>query len=417
MPASRLEPPRHPISFTLDGETLPAERGEPLAKALVAADRLTLARSPKLHRPRGPWCFRGGCDGCLMRVDGLPNVMTCLHPAEEGARVETQNVLGTRTTDLLRATDWFFPDGIDHHHLLAGIPGLSSLMQSFARRVAGLGTLPERPAPETRGRAAAVDALVVGGGPSGIAAASTLAARGLDVTLVDDALSLGGGARALGPPALRWLAGRYPLRTVRVLPRWVAAGVYEGSVLVAGADAIELLTPRILVLACGAHDGGLLFENNDLPGVFSARAAAVLAAEGVAVGQRIVCAGPGPFSAALRAHLLGKAEVIEVDASALLRAEGSSRVGAAVLREGDQERKIRCDALAVEAPGAPSFELVEQAGGEARWGEGRGFFPRCDAMGQVVPGVWVTGEARGLPFELESLASDGRAVATAALGA
>jgi sarcosine oxidase subunit alpha len=415
MPASRTDSLRHPISFTLDGEPLQAERGEPLAQALVASDRLILARSPKLHRPRGPWCMRGGCDGCLMRVDGVPNVMTCLHPAEEGTQVETQNVLGTRTTDLLRVTDWFFPDGIDHHHLLAGVPGLSSLMQSFARRVAGLGTLPTRPAPEARGRAAPVDALVIGGGPSGIAAASTLASRGLLVTLVDDALDLGGGARALGPPILRWLSDHFPLRGVRVLQGWVAAGIYDGSVLLASHAEVELLCPRILVLACGAHDGGLLFENNDLPGVFSARAAATMAAAGVSVGRRIVSAGQGPFSAALRAHLMGKAEFVEVDAAALLRAEGSSRVGGVVLRDGDRERKVRCDALVIEALPSPSFELAEQAGGKALWAEGRGFFPQCDPSGKFAPGMWVAGEARGLPFELERLAADGHAVAEAAL--
>ena len=44
----------------IDGRT-----GEPLAFALLAADKLALSRSPKLHRPHGPYCLRGGCDGCL----------------------------------------------------------------------------------------------------------------------------------------------------------------------------------------------------------------------------------------------------------------------------------------------------------------------------------------------------------------
>ena len=69
---------RDPVTIYLDGAAIPAERGEPLAAALLAADKTILARSPKLHRPRGPSCFRGGCDGCLARVDGVPNVMTCL---------------------------------------------------------------------------------------------------------------------------------------------------------------------------------------------------------------------------------------------------------------------------------------------------------------------------------------------------
>src|SRR5262245_66085637 len=106
---------RDPVPGFLDGEPVPAERGEPIAVALLAADKTILARSPKLHRPRGPTCLRGACDGCLARVDGEPNVMTCFRPAQGGERVESQNVVGSRRADLLRVTDWFFAKGLGHH--------------------------------------------------------------------------------------------------------------------------------------------------------------------------------------------------------------------------------------------------------------------------------------------------------------
>src|SRR5258708_14764999 len=147
---------RDPVSVWLDGGATPAERGEPVAVAVLAAGRRALARSPKFHRPRGPWCLRGACDGCLARVNDIPNVMTCRVPAEEGMHIETQNVAGSRETDLLRVTDWFFPHGMDHHELLAGVPGAGRVMQALARQVAGLGRLPEdaRPAPPAARRAA-----------------------------------------------------------------------------------------------------------------------------------------------------------------------------------------------------------------------------------------------------------------------
>src|SRR5579859_7856062 len=110
---------RDPVRVWLDGEETPAERGEPAAVALVAAGHLALARSPKFHRPRGPACLRGACDGCLARVDDEPNVMTCRVPAAEGMRVEAQNVVGSKDTDLLRVADWFFPEGLNHHELFA----------------------------------------------------------------------------------------------------------------------------------------------------------------------------------------------------------------------------------------------------------------------------------------------------------
>src|SRR5215470_6587200 len=110
--AGRLAPLSSPIHLTFDGVEIPASSGEPVAVSLVGAGHLALARSPKFHRPRGPSCLRGACDGCLARVDGVPNVMTCMVPAEHGMAVVTQNRLGPRQADLLRVTDWFFADGI-----------------------------------------------------------------------------------------------------------------------------------------------------------------------------------------------------------------------------------------------------------------------------------------------------------------
>src|SRR6266542_3658470 len=141
--AGRLSPPGRPVDFELDGERIVADKGEPIAFSLIASGKVALCRSPKLHRPHGPYCLRGACDGCLARVDGEPNVMTCMKACAGGERIETQNVLGSREVDLLAVTDWFFPHGIDHHHLLAGVPAAGKFMQKLARHVAGLGRLPE----------------------------------------------------------------------------------------------------------------------------------------------------------------------------------------------------------------------------------------------------------------------------------
>ncbi len=139
---TRLRPPSDPVTILLDGRRLIAGRGEPAAVALIAEGNVALARSPKFHRPRGPSCLRAACDGCLARVNGVPNVMTCRVPATEGMLIETQNVVGSRDVDLFRMADWFFPEGMNHHELFAGVPGVERVMQALARRVAGLGRLP-----------------------------------------------------------------------------------------------------------------------------------------------------------------------------------------------------------------------------------------------------------------------------------
>ena len=60
--ARRLAAAAVPVTVTLehDGVAVTAHEGEPVALALAAAGRLTLARSPKYHRARGPSCLRGG---------------------------------------------------------------------------------------------------------------------------------------------------------------------------------------------------------------------------------------------------------------------------------------------------------------------------------------------------------------------
>src|ERR1019366_5521668 len=93
--------PAPKVRFTFDGETIEAAPGETLASAIAGSGRLAIARSPKFHRPRGPACFRAACDGCLARVAGEPNVMTCRTVATEGVVVLSQNTLGSRNVDLL----------------------------------------------------------------------------------------------------------------------------------------------------------------------------------------------------------------------------------------------------------------------------------------------------------------------------
>jgi NADPH-dependent 2,4-dienoyl-CoA reductase/sulfur reductase-like enzyme len=421
----RLRPPRDPVTLRFEGEPVLAERGEPAAVALIAAGHLALARSPKFHRPRGPACLRGACDGCLARVDDEPNVMTCRVPAAEGMRIEAQNVVGSKDTDLLRVADWFFPEGMNHHELFAGVPGLRQVLQGFARRVAGLGRLPGVVAPSRRAQRRALDALVVGAGPAGMAAATALAARGRKVEVVDDDLAYGGSARILlGAGDRAWAGVLDAFRAavgaarVRVSQRTTAAGFYGGDVLLVSDRGrpedgpIEVVETRTLVLAPGAHDAALAFEGNDVPGVLSARAACALLARGVTPGARVVVAcvdGVGPFGRAYAAADSGATLVRGMPR----RASGSARIKAITIATAEGDRRLPCDTLVIDAPGAPAYELSEQAGAELSH-EPRGFVVRSGAGGRVREGVFAVGEVAGTPLEPEALAREARAMANAA---
>ncbi len=431
----RIQPPRDPVTVHFDGEEIQAERGEPVAVALVAAGHLALARSPKFHRPRGPYCHRGACDGCLARVDDVPNVMTCRIPAVDGMRIDTQNVVGSRDYDLLGVADWFFAEGMNHHELFAGVPGLQQVLQTFARQVAGLGKLPKQvraPRPAVRRE---VDVLVVGSGPSGMAAAVRLSERGRKVEVVDDDLAWGGSMRALvGVDAAPWqplvqtfgaalVSGRVSVRLGTT-----AAGIYGGDVLVAAESGVEVVSPRTLVLATGAHDGVVAFEGNDGPGVISARAAGRMLGHGVVPGERIVVAVTergGPFGEAfVRAHpaatlvrgtpvgFKGSGRVREWTFANVTNAGANANANASANANGagePRELRLKADVLLVDAPRAPAYELCAQAGG-ALVHEERGYVVKT-LRGRLRDGVFAVGEVTGTPLDPVAVANEATAVA------
>lgn len=412
----RSRPLRDPVTIYLDDAPIQAERGEPIAVALLAAGKITLARSPKLHRPRAPSCLRGACDGCLARVDGVPNVMTCLRPARGGEHVETQNVIGSRESDLLRVTDWFFPKGIDHHHLMAGIPGVSGVMQAFARKLAGLGKLPDAPVAPKEARRLDADVLVVGAGLAGRTVASTLAARGLSICLVDDGVTPGGSL--LGAPRVaEAMEKRHPLGAVQILTCTVAAGVYRGEVLLASDEIATVVRAKARVFATGAQDGVLAVPNNDLPGLFSARALSHLAARGILPRGPVAIVGGGFWADQLAAALGDRA--VRVPAAGVLGVKGTSRVRGLQVRDAQGDRTLDVDVIASALPGAPSFEVAAQAGAGVRFDPQAGYAVACDERGRCGDGVWAAGECTGMPFDPEPIARQAERVAAdvaAALG-
>ena len=83
--------PGKKVAFTFEGKKLEGYDNEPIAAALVAAGIKVLSYSLKLKRPRGFFCAIGNCSSCLMRVNGLPNVRTCIVRLEEGMVIERQD--------------------------------------------------------------------------------------------------------------------------------------------------------------------------------------------------------------------------------------------------------------------------------------------------------------------------------------
>jgi NADPH-dependent 2,4-dienoyl-CoA reductase/sulfur reductase-like enzyme len=173
--------------------------------------------------------------------------------------------------------------------------------------------------------------LVIGAGPAGLAAAVHALVAGAEVTVLDAAHDIGGQFWRHLPPersALReaslhhgWATFVSLSRTLkrhpscRILTRaqvWTldhegervrvhfAVGPADGD-----SRTMTTITGDALVIATGAHDRTLPFPGWDLPGVFSGGAAQAFAkSERIAIGERVVVAGAGPFLLPVASSLL-----------------------------------------------------------------------------------------------------------------
>lgn len=416
----RIEQRGEAITVELDGEPVPAFDGEPVALSLLAAGETVFARSIKYHRPRGPYCCAAACSHCLMRVDGVPNIYTCRTPARAGMRLERQNAYPSVKVDVFQSIDWLFPRGLDHHAMFAGVPVAEQVMAKVARHLAGLGLLPEKPAPQRMPcETLRVKVAIAGGGASGTAAAARLAEKGVPFLLLERDPLLGGR---------RFLAPDLPPSQVRL--RTPVVGLYddEGGFYLAAVSAADSPEPRLLkvypeqlLIAVGGHPPTLPFENNELPGVFSGRAATwMLRRHGLLVAEEPALVGRGPELAELQrlleSHGAKIAAVVDVDSDARdLKAHGRSQVNGLSFARRGRRKKVDCDAILVSVPISPSFELARQGGARVSWSPPhRTFVVEAAADGRTGAAfpLYVTGELVG-PRTPEESARSGELAADA----
>ena len=78
-----------------EGEPVKAREGECVASALVAHGVKVFRETAKRGEGRGYFCGIGRCTDCVMIVDGVPNVRTCITAVREGMRIKRQVGLGS----------------------------------------------------------------------------------------------------------------------------------------------------------------------------------------------------------------------------------------------------------------------------------------------------------------------------------
>jgi sarcosine oxidase subunit alpha len=395
-----------PVEVRIADTTVRAYADESIAAAALASGTQVLSRSLKYHRPRTFFCLEGHCSGCLVRLDGVPNLRACQALCSHGASVEGQNAFPSAEVDLLGAVDFLFARGLDHHTLMTGSSVLNRLANKVVRQLSGLGRLPAGPPrelPEVGQRT--VDVCVIGGGPAGLAAATASAQSGRTTLVIDDQLRPGGSLRA-DPRAgrvlaeARWAASREA--GCEVLSRATAIGFFpedDGGVLaVVTPEQLVRVHARAWIWATGGYPVNLPFADNDRPGVIAARAVGRLLVDHGIVGGERVCIVEVPQVAAESAALASAltdagADVTRVPLGDTVGARGRSWVSGLDTTAG----RVDCDLVAVAAIPSPASEGPRQQRCKVNLDpEAGGFRVVVDERGLTsTPGVWACGDVTG----------------------
>ena len=429
------------VPFTFDGKAYAGHPGDTLAAALVAAGVKLVARSFKLHRPRGIMAAGVEEASALVTVGygahAEPNVRATdvfLYP---GLVATSQNAWPSLRHDIgavnsLAAS--LIPAGF-YYKTFFGPPSRWMIYEHFIRKAAGLGQPPRVADPDHYAhRSAFCDVLVVGGGPAGLAAALHAAEAGKRVILIEQDIAPGGSllreaVTIDGAPGDQWaqtMVARIRAAGGRVLLRTTAAGYWDDNFLFAVERRVEPGQPgqgpaQVLwklrcaevVLATGTIERPLVFVNNDLPGVMLAGAARALALRhGVAPGRRAVIATShdDAYRTAFALADLGVEIVAILDSRTAPAGPviDAARARFAVFADARPLRAIRsrnalagldalvagvrqrfdADCLAMSGGASPVLHLHRQAGGALAYDAARGgFLPGAGRQGNTTIGA------------------------------
>ena len=163
------------------------------------------------------------------------------------------------------------------------------------------------------------DLVIVGGGPAGIAAATTAGNHGIKVLLLDERTTLGGQiykrvgpgfqvkkSIKLGADYLRGekLIDSLNATNVEIRTETTVFSIEDSQVIITTSDnQYECITYKKILITPGAYDRPVVFPGWTLPGVITAGAAqSLVKTQRVLPGARIFFAGSGPLALAFPAQ-------------------------------------------------------------------------------------------------------------------
>ena len=455
-----------PLTFTFNGRTYQGFQGDTLASALLANGVHFVARSFKYHRPRGIVTAGVEEPNAVVQLERgaytVPNARATEVELYQGLVATSVNAEPSLEHDRMAINQKFsrfLPAGFYYKTFMWPRKWWPKYEDKI-REAAGLGKAPEELDADRYDKCFAYcDVLIVGGGPTGLAAAHAAASSGARVMLVDDQRELGGSllsgrAEIDGRAASHWVekieAELRQMPEVTILSRSTAFGYQDHNLVTVTQRLTEHLpvsmrkgTRELLwkvrakrvILATGAHERPIVFGNNDLPGVMLASAVSTyIHRYGVLPGREAVvftnnddgyqCAldlktcgakvtvvdpraqGNGALPAAARRH-----GVKVLNNAVVTSAQGKLRVGSVEVaahangKVGAKQPDLPCDLLAMSGGWSPVLHLFAQSGGKAHWNDEKVCFVPGKAMQPETSVGAAAGEfslARGLRLAVDA---------------
>ncbi len=292
--------------------------------------------------------------------------------------------------------------------------------------------------------------VIIGGGPAGLAAAEVILKAKGDVLIIDRSPILGGQlskqthmffgsekqhASKRGIDILEIMKARLTkYDNLEIMTETTVVGLYKDKVLSCVKDDTYFkVKAEVIIVAAGASEKALPFENNDLPGVYAAGAVQTLMnLYGVKPGDKVLMVGSGNIGLIVSYQLMqaGVKVVKLVEAASSIggylvhaskirrlgveiltntsvkKALGEESVTGAVIWKLDEqwqgipktEETLDVDTICIAVGLAPLTELLQQVGAEVTYiRELGGNVPKINEHYETsVEGIYACGDVAGI---------------------
>ncbi len=429
------------LSFYFNQNHLVGYEGDTLASALLANDKIFVARSFKYHRPRGIFSSGPEEPNALVQLgkgeNQEPNTKATTTELFDGLIASSQNHRGSLEYDFMAINDFFYPflsAGFYYKTFMWPKSFWEKVYEPIIRSSAGLGSLSGKEDPSIYDKGFLhCDLLIIGSGPSGISDALQAGRAKLNVILADDDFISGGRINSEkfeinSLSGNQWISEAITelksMDNIRIMNRTTIYGVFDHGIF----GALERKTDHISndnnkprqvlwriyskrsLLASGSTERSIAFGNNDRPGIMlSGAVRSYLNRWGVAPGKNIVLFTNNddgwktaidlqnkginvPAIIDSRANLpdFNLKNIPTYSGQSVIDTFGRHRLNKIKLSNGEI---INCDCLAVSGGWNPNVHLTCHNNGKPIWQEKINAF----VPGKVLPdGMKVIGAANGI---------------------